>query len=86
MQKTWIELQSIIKEYQNQQLIEYYDKKIVSIESQLKNYQTHLFNVKKQAEFAHNELESFKKQYQRDLLLLKKAVISESEFDNSKLV
>ncbi|HBF89514.1 MAG TPA: hypothetical protein DDX39_12815 [Bacteroidales bacterium] len=83
LQTSYIELQSLIKELQNQNNIEFYDKKIASFEAQLLHYNNYLSNVKKQSGFAHNELAAFYKQYKRDSLLLLNDVISESEFDNS---
>lgn len=84
LQNSWNELISVFNEYQNQQNIQYFDKKISSINVQLIHYNEYLSNVKKQAQSANSELEIFYKQYQRDSLLYRKNVISESVLDNSR--
>lgn len=84
LQDSWNELISVFNEYQNQQNIQYFDKKITSVNQQLIHYNEYLSNVKKQAQSANSELEIFYKQYQRDSLLYRNNVISESALENSR--
>ncbi|OFX16696.1 MAG: hypothetical protein A2033_12795 [Bacteroidetes bacterium GWA2_31_9] len=84
LQNSWNELVSVFNEYQNQQNIQYFDKKITSVNEQLIHYNEYLLNVKKQAQSANSELDIFYKQYQRDSLLFQKNVISEAALDNSR--
>ena len=86
LQNSWNELLSVITEFQNQQNIQFYDKKIASVNAQMIHYKQYLSTVKKQAQFANTELEIYYKQYQRDSLLLVKEVISESALDNSRAI
>jgi len=78
-------MQSQLADYLNFFKLDYHRNKIASIEKQISAYRKYHKNLKRQKALLSKELSIVKKQYLKDSSLYKKDVISEVEWEQSKM-
>ena len=84
VQDAYANLQKKIDEYNSYVNLDYYKRKMKSIQSELKQYNLFLLRLKEQEEVLEREYSIADKQYQRDSLLFIQQVLSSSQLEKSE--